>query len=337
MATCSLAARLARVDASRRRAASSAPVAAPLFTEYLLAFEVTSVLLLAAMVGAVVLGRKRGGGAAADVAEATTGGASAPPAVVTMLADALFFSAVLFAIGVVGVLTRRNAIIVFMCVELMLNAVNLTFVAFSQVYGCDGAGVRRVRHDRRGGRSRRRTRDHHLDLPAPAKRQSQGHQSAERLMLLPGTRGLHAGTALRIRLTVRREWMCGCSPCCRCSVSCSTARSRSSARRRSARPIPAAGRTWAHGAEPTRRCASRRSQHRARRPSTRRGTGTPALVSLIGPARAHRSRSRSRARSVRRCVGGHRHDAVHRALLPMDAGRRPADRRRRSSSTSSRW
>ena len=43
-----------------------------------------------------------------------------------------FFSAVLFAIGVVGVLTRRNAIIVFMCVELMLNAVNLTFVSFAR-------------------------------------------------------------------------------------------------------------------------------------------------------------------------------------------------------------
>jgi NADH-quinone oxidoreductase subunit K len=55
-----------------------------------------------------------------------------------MLAEALFFSAVLFAIGVVGVLTRRNAIIVFMCVELMLNAVNLTFVAFAQVYGVAG-------------------------------------------------------------------------------------------------------------------------------------------------------------------------------------------------------
>jgi len=55
-----------------------------------------------------------------------------------MLPDALFFSAVLFTIGVVGVLTRRNAIIVFMCIELMLNAVNLTFVAFSQVYGVGG-------------------------------------------------------------------------------------------------------------------------------------------------------------------------------------------------------
>ena len=55
-----------------------------------------------------------------------------------MLAEALFFSAVLFVIGLVGVLIRRNAIIVFMCVELMLNAVNLTFVAFAQAYGVAG-------------------------------------------------------------------------------------------------------------------------------------------------------------------------------------------------------
>jgi NADH-quinone oxidoreductase subunit K len=55
-----------------------------------------------------------------------------------MLAESIFFSAVLFAIGVIGVLTRRNAIIIFMCVELMLNAVNLTFVAFSRVYGYAG-------------------------------------------------------------------------------------------------------------------------------------------------------------------------------------------------------
>jgi NADH-quinone oxidoreductase subunit K len=52
-----------------------------------------------------------------------------------MLAESLFFSAVLFTIGVVGVLTRRNAIIIFMCVELMLNAVNLSFVALSTLYG----------------------------------------------------------------------------------------------------------------------------------------------------------------------------------------------------------
>ena len=45
----------------------------------------------------------------------------------------LVLSALLFTIGVVGVLIRRNAIVVFMCVELMLNAVNLTFIAFSRV------------------------------------------------------------------------------------------------------------------------------------------------------------------------------------------------------------
>jgi NADH-quinone oxidoreductase subunit K len=55
-----------------------------------------------------------------------------------MLAEAIFFSAVLFTIGVIGVLTRRNAIIIFMCVELMLNAVNLSFVAFSRAYGVGG-------------------------------------------------------------------------------------------------------------------------------------------------------------------------------------------------------
>jgi len=55
-----------------------------------------------------------------------------------MIAESLFFSAILFAIGVIGVLTRRNAIIVFMCVELMLNAVNLSFVAFSRMHGVAG-------------------------------------------------------------------------------------------------------------------------------------------------------------------------------------------------------
>jgi NADH-quinone oxidoreductase subunit K len=55
-----------------------------------------------------------------------------------MLPESLFFSAILFTIGVVGVLTRRNAIIIFMCVELMLNAVNLSFVALSQLHGMTG-------------------------------------------------------------------------------------------------------------------------------------------------------------------------------------------------------
>ena len=52
-----------------------------------------------------------------------------------MIAETLVISAMLFAIGIVGVLTRRNALILFMCVELMLNAVNLTFVAMSRLHG----------------------------------------------------------------------------------------------------------------------------------------------------------------------------------------------------------
>ena len=44
----------------------------------------------------------------------------------------LLLSAILFGIGVVGVLIRRNAIVVFMCVELMLNAVNLSFITFAK-------------------------------------------------------------------------------------------------------------------------------------------------------------------------------------------------------------
>jgi NADH-quinone oxidoreductase subunit K len=55
-----------------------------------------------------------------------------------MVNEALALSAVLFTIGVIGVLTRRNAIIIFMCVELMLNAVNLSFVALSRLYGPTG-------------------------------------------------------------------------------------------------------------------------------------------------------------------------------------------------------
>ncbi len=55
-----------------------------------------------------------------------------------MVQEALALSAVLFTIGAIGVLTRRNAIVIFMCVELMLNAVNLSFIAFSRLYGVTG-------------------------------------------------------------------------------------------------------------------------------------------------------------------------------------------------------
>lgn len=51
----------------------------------------------------------------------------------------LIMSAVLFAIGAAGVLVRRNALVIFMCIEIMLNAVNLTFIALSrQLQSLDG-------------------------------------------------------------------------------------------------------------------------------------------------------------------------------------------------------
>jgi len=53
----------------------------------------------------------------------------------------IFLSIALFCIGVAGVLIRRNAIIVFMCVELMLNAVNLLLVAFSKMHHLKGAAA----------------------------------------------------------------------------------------------------------------------------------------------------------------------------------------------------
>ena len=47
----------------------------------------------------------------------------------------LLLSGLLFTVGAVGVLVRRNAIVVFMCIELMLNAVNLSLVTFARIHG----------------------------------------------------------------------------------------------------------------------------------------------------------------------------------------------------------
>ena len=55
-----------------------------------------------------------------------------------LLGPALAVSAILFSLGVAGVLIRRNVIVIFMCVELMLNAVNLTFIALAQQLGPQG-------------------------------------------------------------------------------------------------------------------------------------------------------------------------------------------------------
>ena len=150
------------MDAQMQNLGAVGAVAEPLFREYLLAFELTSLVLLVAMIGAVVLGKRQD----------------------DMIAEALALSAALFMIGAIGVLTRRNAIIIFMCVELMLNAVNLSFVAFSRLHGVLGTGVRRLRDDGRCRGSGGRACDHHRHLPPCAVGQSAEHQPAERVMLL---------------------------------------------------------------------------------------------------------------------------------------------------------
>ena len=55
-----------------------------------------------------------------------------------MITRSLILAAILFSIGSAGVVFRRNAIILFLCIELMLNAANLAFVAFSRMVGING-------------------------------------------------------------------------------------------------------------------------------------------------------------------------------------------------------
>ena len=104
-----------------------------LFSEYVFAFEVTSVLLVIAVVGTVILARRPPRPIAPEPeSEAVARG----DAVMLAVAEPtptwyLVLAAVVFAIGAVGLLVRRNPLVMFMCVELMLNAVNLSFVAFA--------------------------------------------------------------------------------------------------------------------------------------------------------------------------------------------------------------
>jgi NADH-quinone oxidoreductase subunit K len=121
----------------------TAQIGESLFRTYVLPFEVISVLLLAALIGAVVLARKdepERGGPSQRAGRSATPRASEPTAasgtgtggrLVIRLVFPLFFSAVLFSAGIYGVLARRNAVLILMSIELMLNAVNLNLVAFS--------------------------------------------------------------------------------------------------------------------------------------------------------------------------------------------------------------
>ena len=100
-----------------------------LFTTYLFAFEATAALLVIAVVGAVVLARRP------PTVHAEREDTDRERAVGMSLSGAWYLglAAIVFTIGAIGLLVRRNVLIMFMCIELMLNAANLTFVTFARM------------------------------------------------------------------------------------------------------------------------------------------------------------------------------------------------------------
>ncbi len=105
-----------------------------LFQDHVFAFELTSVLLIVAVAGTVVMTRKT------DIQSHTPpppaiGRRDVIAAVVPTSTWYLLLATALFGIGATGLLVRRNPLVMFMCIELMLNAANLTFVAFAMQTG----------------------------------------------------------------------------------------------------------------------------------------------------------------------------------------------------------
>ena len=118
-----------------------------MFTDFLWPFEITAVLLVIAVVGSVVLARRSGHrGRATRSAEPTAepNGRRRErvgyPEHITPTYY-LILAAMLFTIGAVGLLIRKNTLVMFMCVELMLNAANLTFVSFAKALNDIGGQV----------------------------------------------------------------------------------------------------------------------------------------------------------------------------------------------------
>ena len=109
-----------------------------LFSQYLLPFEATSVLLVVAIVGVMVLTRRMGTRSRASAVPDERRAEPSTREEAAMSVDPGYYLALaglMFTIGVVGALVRRNAIVIFMFIELMLNAVNLVFVTFARMHG----------------------------------------------------------------------------------------------------------------------------------------------------------------------------------------------------------
>ena len=140
--------------ASRELRQPPADIGKILFTQYALPFEVTSVILLVAVIGAIVLTRIRTA-VERPLARCPSTKQMSKEGNETMVPVEYYLalSAILFSLGIVGVLLRRNAIVIFMSLELMFNAANLAFVTFARyVSDPQRPDVRLLRDDRgRGG------------------------------------------------------------------------------------------------------------------------------------------------------------------------------------------
>ena len=115
------------------------------------------------------------------------------------LNDYLVLSAILFSIGTAGVFVRRNLITILLSIEIMLNAVNLTFVAFGRALGTRRRADHRVlRHDRRGRGSRGRPGHRHRALPAPRVAESRHVHGVEMVVTVRAPRGPRTSMLLLI-------------------------------------------------------------------------------------------------------------------------------------------
>jgi NADH-quinone oxidoreductase subunit J len=105
-----------------------------LFSDYVFPFEVTSILLIVAAIAAMILAAA-GRRPPRALGRARPGRGGGRRRMRTPIGWYLLLSGILFSIGTLGVLVRRNAIVIFMSIELQLNAVNLSLIAFARQLG----------------------------------------------------------------------------------------------------------------------------------------------------------------------------------------------------------
>ena len=166
----------------RSREVSVQQIGESLMHRYVLPLEIMGLLLTAALIGAVVIAMDR-----------QDGGDE-----MTSLQSYLLLSSLLFSIGLAGALTRRNAILVLIGIELMLNSANLNFIAFWRF----GPGpraphrdhVRNLLHQCRRSRSRSRAGHHPGRIPALQDHRFRRNEFPERLTLQTRTVRRHRPT-----------------------------------------------------------------------------------------------------------------------------------------------